>query len=65
MKSDNSAYCTVVVGHRGEGRWLCGAELEGYVSAHMKACYGKFNYCARGPKDVLFGLYIYAIVHFA
>lgn len=36
MKSDNRARCTVVVGHKGESRWLYDTELEGYVSAHRK-----------------------------
>lgn len=33
----NKAYCSVVVGHKGECRWLCGGELEKYVENHRNA----------------------------
>jgi hypothetical protein len=32
--SENEAYCTVVVGHMGEKRWLCGEEMMEYVKKY-------------------------------
>lgn len=34
--SDDAAYCSVIVGHKGEQCWLYGNELLTYVNAHLK-----------------------------
>ena len=34
--NDDAAYCSIVVGHKGEQRWLYGDELLTYVNAHRK-----------------------------
>ncbi|MBQ7537605.1 MAG: hypothetical protein IJT42_01395 [Treponema sp.] len=36
-KTDNAAFCTVVVGHKGQERWIHPDELENYLKLHRKA----------------------------
>ena len=36
-KTENAAFCTVIVGHQGEERWIYPDELERYVDLHRKA----------------------------
>lgn len=34
IETDNAAFCTVVVGHKGEERWICSDELDSYIKKY-------------------------------